>query len=539
MLEAQNKPQMIIPKNYLRLLIIILSLVAFNYVVSPNLFLGVENSAEAGLFWADEAIHLKTLEKIENDQKFTILHRSYTDLYIRLSYYFSKIISHGSSPTPSVSFVFGSQLISLISMNVYLLLSFFCFYYVFSSFLWAWISLIMLMGLRINLLFATRMHPEALMICFIAMTIFSATLFFNKGDKKYLWLMAVGTGLAIAAKPQSVFLLVWNFIIFLSTLYKFRIKTWHIILKMVIESGVILTMTLMVGLPYRLMHFNEWINGILTESKYTEISWLSRSRWEWLEIIASGKFLGQYFTGLFLLSLIVGGYHLFKQLYRKHKNIFEYLPESFYFINLAWVFIGGIYVVLGRSFIHRYLIHVQISIIFSTIIGLYWLTGYLSIKYRRIITVILGIVIFAGIHDHWRNTRRDIEFREKIADKLPDYRKFDKDIKKLIPQNGKILYTPIGTYLDTEWFDSAYVADVVILPLIESEKIEYLVINTRYLPAMRYEGLKPVGEREEQIQKTIKFWKNLEKNHVNGEYQLLKHYPELEIKIYQKLPHPY
>ncbi len=511
-------------------------LLLFNLDATPNLHYGVENAIEASFLWSDEGRQIRMLENIQNTGSLKLLQVAYTAFYINLSYLFSWVVEGGAPISPK-SFAYGSKWVSLISMNLYLLVGFGFVYRILSSFSWALFALILLASQSLNLLFATRMHPEATMILFVALALYCATFFFLHASSKYWWLMIASVALAIGSKPLVVFLIPWGALILGMTLWKHRIYNFRRIMIYIVGGALLFAFVFTMASPYQVLNLPEWVAGLRSEEAYSAGKWAGRSGWGWFKVIPGDTFLGIFYSLLFCIALIVGFRHLHKVRKQEGWAILGKYPETFFLMNLSWILVGNGYIFLtSRAFIERYLIHTHFSFIMIIILGIYWGLPALKPPYKRGVIAVGMILILAGIQGQWRLVERDKNRRSRIDQELLRHRKFARELPQLIPQNAKILYSR-QIYISPQDFPLAErVSEFINVPLLKKEGIEYLIVNRNGRPGMKQIGSVPVTEREFQIQKSIRFWQALEKNGVGGLFSVVRDFPEIEVTIYQNKP---
>ncbi|MBF0279568.1 MAG: hypothetical protein HQM13_17345 [SAR324 cluster bacterium] len=518
---------------------VFLVLLLFNMEAAPNLHYGVENAVEASFLWSDEGRQIKILENIQNTQSLKLSQSAYTAFYIHLSYLFAWLVEGGTPISPK-SFAYGSKWVSLLSMNLYLMLGFVLVYRILSSFLWATFALVLLSGQSLNLLFATRIHPEATMILFVVLTLYSATFFFLYAKPNDWWKTTGSAALAIGTKPLVVFLIPWAAVVFAVTVWKHRIYNLKRNLWYILGGSLLFLVVFTISSPYQVLHLQEWLEGLLSEKAYSAGKWAGRSGWGWITVVVGDSFLGPVFSFFFCFSILTSVLHLHRGLKEKGPSFLKNPAESFFLINLSWVIIGNGYIVLGsRSFIDRYLIHTHFSFFMIIILGLYWWVPSLTKRKSRWMITIGVLLFFAGIHGQWRLVERDKNRRRAINQELSKHRKFAAVLPSIVPQEAKILYSR-QIYIFPQNFPFAErVGEFIDVPIIEKQGIEYLIVNLKGRPGMKQIGIVPLTEREFRVQKSIQFWQSLEKNGVDGLFSVVRHFPEIEVTVYRKkMPSP-
>ncbi len=533
-----------------RFVLVLLVLLIFNWQATPNLHFGVENATEASFLWSDEGRQIQMLENIQSTGSLKLLQQAYTAFYVHLSYLTAWLIEQGT-PISSKSFAYGSKWVSLVSMNLYLLVGFWMAHKVFASFFWALISMGLLAGQSLNLLFATRIHPEATMILFVALTLCFATFFFRQSRTIYLWLMVGCSALAVGTKPIAIFLGPWMLFIFLLTLWQHRITCYRQILSWIIQCMILFIVVFTISSPYQVFHLSEWIHGLISENAYSTGKWAGRSGWEWFGVIVGDSFLGPFFSLLVVVSILTGILHLvgkhgrlqeifFRQedvLQNGKVSLFLYKDQqAFFLLNLSWILLGCGYIMLtSRSFIDRYFIHTHFSFVMLIALGLYWLFHFVKPNYKRWLVGIIVILVLAGIQGQLRLVQRDIKRRDRLDQGFVAHRKFFEELRQYLPKDARVLYTR-RVYMLPEAFPFAErVREFINVPLIEKEGIDYLIVNQNGRPGMKQIGLIPVTEYEHRVQETIQFWQSLEKNRVDGFFKVIKQYPDIQITVYKKV----
>lgn len=505
----------------------------FNITTWPYMKFGLEGATEASFFWVDEGWHIETLERIQETQSLQLIHPAYTAFYPNLSYLMAWTIE-GGHPISAKAFAWGSKWVSLVSLNLHLLLAFFWCYTAFSSFGWAFFGLVLLATQRFNLLFATRMHPEGLMLLFTIAALYAGWLFLLKGKSRYLWGLAIATGFAIGTKLQMVFLLPWGGVLFLFTLWKFHIYSPQRILVWVVIGGGLFVLSFFVASPYQMIHFSELLQGIAAESQtITDYYQGQYSAWKWVSQVTSGLHLGPFFSTLFLLSLLMGGKRLIGGWKQQGALILNSPKEMLFLIHVSWIILGAGYIVITyKVFTDRYLIHIHASFILSILLGLHWWVKEKRPFYNWGVKGLIVLLLFGGIQGQWRHTRRDIERRERIHALMESHRRFEQDLIKRIPFDAHILHT-IRVYISRKLYPHAqdFFGDISS-QILKEDYWDYLIVNNRYRPGMRSV---PMRGSQQDTANAVAFWKSLEKDGVQGQFSVVAHYPEIDVTIYRKL----
>ena len=497
---------------------------------------GLENAIEAGFFWVDEGVHMDTLERMQATQSLKLIHPAYTAFYLNLSYVGAWLINGGEHPIPSKAFGVGSRWTSLISMNLQLLVVLALGYYAFSSFKWALLLMGVVAGQRFHILFATRMHPEALMLLFTALTVYCGSRLLAKGQPKYLWGMAASAGFAIGTKLQVVFLVPWGGLMLGLMLWKSPKVVWKSVAGWVLVSGVAFTLAFFVASPYQLIHLPELIQGMLSQSSWIVDYYPDRSLWRWFDILTSELVLGDVFSLLFAVALIFGLGRLVGEWKQHGKAILDRPAEALFVANLLWMVVGVGYIVTTYYvFAHRYLIHVYFSFLTVIVLGLYWWAQAQRPFYHWGVKVLIGLLIVGGIHTQWRHSMRDADHRQKIHSTLAAHREFAKDLPRHVPYDAWVAHT-IRVYISHHLYPQAFTLFSNVRALVLDQDIDYLLVNKNYRPAMRTTIAMRGTDAENQ--RTINFWDSLEQDGVGGLFEVVAHYPKIEVTIYKKVKSP-
>ncbi len=577
-------------KSILRYVTLILLLLAFNAHVLPNLHLGVENAVEAGFLWTDEGRQIRNLEQMQAQQTLKLNQVAYTALYVNLSYGLGWILE-GGTPISAKSFAYGSRLVSLVAMNAFLLLCFGVAWRWFRSGPWAIVATILMAGQSLNLQFATKIHPEALMVLWVMVTLWGATVFLGSGKLWHLWVMVLGSALAVGTKPIVLFLLPWQLLVFGAALWLHRIRSFPVIWGMALSALLVFALGFTAASPYQAFHLLDWIQGLLSENAYS-VGKYDLSSWYWFKIITDVRFLGPLFSAGLIFGLIAGTHHL----YRSWKSITfqsagvqpanlqsvdaqsvdaqsvdaqsvdaqsvdaqsvdaqsvdaqstssqmsdsrsEFLRKPlnlFFCVNVSWVVMGSGYILLkSHSFIHRYLMHVHVACLWILVLGMYWWWEKRSTRHKKWILPIGIVLLWGGIQPQWRESLRDLERRQKIMSQMPAHRAFYQELRQMIPSDAKLLYTRQVYLLPQDFPNALRAIPSHNLRFLEEADIEYLVVNRKGRPGLKMEGKLPNNEWGRNVEAGIQFWKDLEADQVNGAFKILKTYPHLKITLYQK-----
>ena len=513
----------------------VLVLLLFNLTTWPYLKFGVENAIEASYFWVDEGRHLQTLEYMQETHSLQLIHPAYTAFYPNLSYLSAWLINRGERPISAKAFAWGSKGVSLISLNLHLLIAFALCYAIFSSFGWALLGLILLAGQRLNLTFASWMHPEALMLLFTALALYAGTRLLIEGKPKYLWAMAAATGLGVGTKLQLIFLIPWGGVLFLLMLWKFRRFSLQRFLGWSAISGIILVATFFVASPYQVIHLADFIQGVRGESLNITDYYQGRySAWKWLSQVTSELHLGPYFSLLFLLSCAMGIKRLIVGGKQEGWALLNRPPEVLLIGNLLWILIGAGYIVTTyRVFTNRYLIHIHISLILVILLGLYWWVQEKRPFYHITTKILILILLYGGIQGQWRHTRRDIERREKIYAQMEPHRQFGRELPQHVPVDAHVLHT-IRVYISPKLYPRARpLFSEVSSTILGQSDLDFLIVNNNYRPAMR--AVVPMRGSQQDTVDAIAFWNRLEKDGLDGLFTIVAHYPEINVTIYRKM----
>ena len=148
---------------------------AYYNFTAPMLWLDIKNAHEAGLIWLDEGLHLRSIERMQSQSTWELLHPAYTAFYTHLSYFFSWLFSISAEAITTSTFISGSRWASYICVQSLLLIAFWRFSKLLRSWKWAFLGMCFLGMQRGSFFYSITMHPEAPMLLGIVVAIFAAT----------------------------------------------------------------------------------------------------------------------------------------------------------------------------------------------------------------------------------------------------------------------------------------------------------------------------------------------------------------------------
>jgi hypothetical protein len=504
---------------------------AFYYFTAPMIWLDIRNAREADLLWLDEGLHLRSIERMQSQHTWELLHHAYTAFYSHISYLVSCFFNGFEDPISTGGFITGSRWASYLSIQVLILTVFWRLSSLMESWKWAFLGMCFVGMQRGSYYFAITMHPEPPMLLGIVIAIFSATEYMRRPRFLLLSCMALGIALAIASKLQALLLLPWAGIIFLIGLWIGRIKALRTIFLWMIGSLTTLVSGVILFTPYQVFHWQRLWQGIQSERKvqtYTEIN-----IFDWIEYTASNELVGYSYSVLLLFSF----YSFSKRFYKNRNNMREWLSKpipALFVANLIWVMLGTGYVFVGvEVLIARYLIHVAPSLMLLAFVGVYWLSVTPSTKRQFTGIILLIIIVGAGLQQQTKHASFDFRVRKEIADRLVYIRKAMAELKIIVPQDSHIL-TPRGLLMDSQWFTNTHQVNP-IMQIIEQSKIEYLLIHEGYLASLNREGVSLEDSRTESVYRDeIKFMSALTLDGVGEEFQVLREYSKARLTLYHR-----
>ncbi len=504
---------------------------AFYYFTAPMIWLDIRNAREADLLWVDEGLHLRSIERMQSQHTWELLHHAYTAFYSHISYLVSWFLNGFAETISTGGFITGSRWASYLSIQVLILTVFWRLSSLMESWKWAFLGMCFVGMQRGSYYFAITMHPEPPMLLGIVIAIFSATEYMRRPRFLLLSCMALGIALAIASKLQALLLLPWAGIIFLIGLWIGRIKALRTIFLWMIGSLTTLVSGVILFTPYQVFHWQRLWQGIQSERKvqtYTEIN-----IFDWIEYTASNELVGYSYSVLLLFSF----YSFSKRFYKNRNNMREWLSKpipALFVANLIWVMIGTGYVFVGvEVLIARYLIHVAPSLMLLAFVGVYWLSVTPSTKRQFTGIILLIIIVGAGLQQQTKHASFDFRVRKEIADRLVYIRKAMAELKIIVPQDSHIL-TPRGLLMDSKWFANTHQVNP-IMQIIEQSKIEYLLIHEGYLASLNREGVSLEDSRTESVYRDeIKFMSALTLDGVGEEFQVLREYSKARLTLYHR-----
>lgn len=423
----------------------------FNAMIFEDMHLDVRDAPEAALLWPDEGRHVRMLERIQDTGSWKLLQQSYTALHINLSYAFSWLIQQEPSPISSQNFIIGSRWVSWLSIQLFLLTVFAFATYTFSSVKWGLLALLIAIFQRFSIAYTARLHPESTMILFIALTLWMALIFIEKGKQRYLWAMVIASAFAIGSKPLCIFLLPWMALVFVATLKKHHLLTIKQFFLWGIPAMLLWLIAFLIATPYQVLHFSDWVQGVLAERETAENLAKDSSLWRWVSVFFDDAYLGPILAGGFIVALFFGFTHIWKLWKTQPQAPPDRLTLCF-LLNVSWIFVGaGYFVLTSYSFIHRYLIHIHLACLMVILISGYWFLSTLSAKKKRWILPLIIILIWGGLQIQWRRAMRGLEHRERVVQQLPHHRSFFDTIKQEIPVEARILYGK-RVYLEEHYY---------------------------------------------------------------------------------------
>jgi len=515
----------------LPILLVSVFLGTFYYFTAPMIWLDIRNAREADLLWLDEGLHLRSIERMQSQHTWELLHQAYTAFYSHISYLVSWFLNGFEESISTVGFITGSRWASYLSIQVLILTVFWRLSSLMESWKWALLGMCFVGMQRGSYFFAITMHPEPPMLLGIVIAIFSATEYLRRPRFLMLSWMGLGIALAIASKLQALLLLPWAGMIFLIGLWIGRIKDLRTIILWIIGSLTTLLSGVILFTPYQVFHWQRLWQGIQSERKvqtYTEIN-----LFDWVEYTASNELVGYSYSILLLLSL----YSFARRFYKNRNNLREWLSRpvpALYIANLIWVLIGTGYVFVEvEVLIARYLIHVAPSLMLLTFVGVYWLSVTPSTKRQFAGIILLIIVVAAGLQQQTKHASFDFRVRKGIADRLVHVRQAMAELKIIVPQDSHIL-TPRGFLLDSQWFTNAHQVNPK-MQIIEQSKIEFLLIHEGYLVSLKREGMSLEDSKTESIYRDeIKFLSALKLDGVGDKFQVLREFSKARLTLYHR-----
>ena len=513
----------------------------FNLTTWPYMKFGLEGVTEANFFWVDEGLHLETLERMQETQSLQLLHHAYTGFYPNLSYLAGWIIAGGGGgggggggtiSTPS--FAWGSKWVSLISLNLYLGLGFFICYTTFRSFGWAFLGLLLLAGQRFHLVFATRMHPEGLMLLCTLGALYAGWQFLLKGRSKHFYMLAIATGLAVGTKLQMVFLIPWGGGVFLLTVWKFRWFSAKHLFLWISTGAAACALSFFVAAPYQVLNFSELLAGIKQQSDAISDYYQGQfGVWKWFAEIVAEIHLGPFFAILFLLALLMGAKRWKAGWRQQGKGILNSPQETLFLVHSLWLLIGAGYIVVKyQAYINRYLIHVHVSFLLILLLGLYWWVQAKKPFYNRGVQFLIFLMFYGGLQGQWRHTWRDIDHRENIHAAMADHRQFGRELVQWVPVDANILHTN-RVYIPHKRYPHAHLfVDHIASGKFQEDKWDYLIVNQQHRPGFQ-SGLM-IGSQSDRA-KVVTFWENLANDGIQGQFAVVAHDPKIDVTIYRNL----
>ena len=509
----------------------------FYYFTAPMLWLDVRNANEAGLLWFDERLHLRSIERMQSQQTWELLHRAYTAFYTNLSYAVSWLINGSAETIPTGTFITGSRWTSYLCMQSIILVVFWRLFKLLGSWKWALLGMCFVGMQRGSYFFAITMHPEPPMLLGIVVSIFGATEYLRYPRFFNLFLMSLGIALAISSKLQSLLLLPWAGIIGLLGLWIRRINDLYTISLWMIGSLMTLVVSVLLLTPYQMFHWQRLWSGIQAERNVQLLAGDTYSEvniFDWIDYTVSNELVGYSYSLLLLLTLFL----FIRKYFQNIQNLRAWLGRpmpALFVTNLIWVVIGAGYVFVEvEVLIARYLIHVAPSLMLLTFIGVYWLSITPTKTYQYAWIALLVVLIIAGLQQQTKHASFDFRVRQHIVNRLVHIRQVIDELKSIIPRESNILNAH-GLHIDSEWFFNVHTGDPTFQMLTQS-KIEYLLIPESYAAGLRPEGTSLEGsQKSAAYREKINFWKALIENGINGQFQVLRQFPKARLTLYRRV----
>jgi len=505
---------------------------AFYYFTAPMLWLDIKNAREADLIWLDEGLHLRSIERMQSQHTWELLHPAYTAFYTNLSYAISWLLNSSAETIPTSTFISGSRWASYLCVQSLILIVFWRLSKLLKSWKWAFLGMCFVGMQRGSFFYSITMHPEAPMLLGIVVAIFAATEYLRHPRFFKISLIFLGLGLAISSKIQALLLLPWAGIIGLLGLWIGQIKDIRSIVLWISGSFMTLIGSLFLFTPYQIFHWQRLWQGSQSErlvQTYTEVNLI-----DWFEYTVSNELVGYAYSVLLLFTLIC----FIQKFYLNRKNLREWLGKpvpALFVSNLILVVFGLGYVYLAvEVLISRYLIHVAPAIMFLTFIGVYWLSFNPKNKSQFAWLAFLVVLVVAGLQQQTKHASFDFRVRKQIVKKLGHIRQVIIELKDILPRESYIL-APGGQYIDSEWFVNANRWYPTKQEVIKS-KIEYLLLNEGYPASLQREGvsLKDSGKSED-YQEKIKFWKALTQNGLDGQFKVIREFKDARLILYRRV----
>ena len=135
---------------------------AFYYFTAPMLWLDIKNAREADLIWLDEGLHLRSIERMQSQPTWELLHPAYTAFYTNLSYAISWLLNSSAETIPTSTFISGSRWASYLCVQSLMLIVFWRLSKLLRSWKWAFLGMCfvgMQRGSFFTLLQCTRKLP--------------------------------------------------------------------------------------------------------------------------------------------------------------------------------------------------------------------------------------------------------------------------------------------------------------------------------------------------------------------------------------------
>ena len=88
---------------------------AFYYFTATMIWLDIRNAREADLLWLDEGLHLRSIERMQSQHTWELLHHAYTAFYSHISYLVSWFLNGFAETIPTGGFITGSRWASYLS----------------------------------------------------------------------------------------------------------------------------------------------------------------------------------------------------------------------------------------------------------------------------------------------------------------------------------------------------------------------------------------------------------------------------------------
>jgi len=337
------------------------------------LWIDTQTANEAAVLWLDEGFHVRSLQNMQSNSTWKVLHPAATGLYYNLSYALSWVLNGGTAPISTQTFIMGLRWTSYLSIQALLLLVFFRIWALLKSWQWAFLAMCIVGMQQGSYYSAVTIHQEAPMLLGIVVALFAAADYLSNPRFLSLGFLSVAIAFAISSKMQAVFLLPWEAVIGVLGLWLGGVKSLKQGASWFFGALALLIAGMTAFTPYQVFHWQRLWNGLQAERNVQTFA-KELSSLEWLNYyIFSNTIIGYSYLVILFGTFIT----IFIQLKQNKGRLKLWIQDPLNSLFLAcflWFLVGAGYIFLRvQVLIGRYLIHVAPALMMMTFLGVYWM----------------------------------------------------------------------------------------------------------------------------------------------------------------------